>query len=100
MRERIDIAGSVHLNRTLIGVPNSLPPNVAVLDVRRRGKPAPAASEQRLVIGLDVAVEAPQEFLVQGRGLDAEMGGDLHVSGTVDTPVVSGSLALLRGNFS
>jgi len=99
-RTRLDVAGSVHLNRTLIGVPNSLPPDVVVLDVRRRGKPAPAARERQLVIGLDVAVAAPQEFLVQGRGLDAEMGGDLHVGGTVDTPVVSGSLALLRGNFS
>jgi translocation and assembly module TamB len=99
-RARLDIAGSVHLNRTLIGVPNSLPPNVAVLDVRRRGKPAPAAPERQLIIGLDVAVEAPQEFLVQGRGLDAEMGGDLHLSGTVDAPLVSGSLGLLRGNFS
>jgi translocation and assembly module TamB len=99
-RARLDVAGSVHLNRTLIGVPNSLPPDVVVLDVRRRGKPAPAARERQLVIGLDVAVAAPQEFLVQGRGLDAEMGGDLHVGGTVDTPVVSGSLALLRGNFS
>jgi len=99
-RARLDVAGSVHLNRTLIGVPNSLPPDVVVLDVRRRGKPAPAARERQLVIGLDVAVAAPQEFLVQGRGLDAEMGGDLHVGGTVDTPVVSGGLALLRGNFS
>jgi translocation and assembly module TamB len=99
-RARLDVAGSVHLNRTLIGVPNSLPPNVVVLDVRRRGKPAPAARERQLVIGLDVAVAAPQEFLVQGRGLDAEMGGDLHVGGTVDAPLVSGSLALLRGNFS
>ena len=99
-RARLDVAGSVHLNRTLIGVPNSLPPDVVVLDVRRRGKPAPAARERQLVIGLDVAVAAPQEFLVQGRGLDAEMGGDLHVGGTVDTPAVSGSLALLRGNFS
>jgi translocation and assembly module TamB len=95
----LDIAGKVHLNRTLIGIPNSLPPSVAVLDVRRRGKPK-AAPERQLVIGLDVAVEAPQEFLVQGRGLDAEMGGDLHVGGTVDSPLVSGRLGLLRGNFS
>jgi len=95
----LDIAGKVHLNRTLIGIPNSLPPSVAVLDVRRRGKPK-AAPERQLVIGLDVAVEAPQEILVQGRGLDAEMGGDLHVGGTVDSPLVSGRLGLLRGNFS
>jgi translocation and assembly module TamB len=100
MRERIDIAGAVQLNRTLIGIPNSLPPNVAELDVRRRGKAAPVAPAKQLVIGLDVGVQAPQEFLVQGRGLDAEMGGELHVSGTTDTPFVSGGFDLQRGSFS
>jgi translocation and assembly module TamB len=83
----------------LIGIPNSLPPNVAVLDVRRRGKPVPVR-EKQLVIGLDVKVQAPQEFLVQGRGLDAEMSGELHVGGTTDSPLVSGGFDLQRGNFA
>ncbi len=98
-RERLDIAGSVHLNRTLVGIPNGMPPNVEVLDVRRRGaaKPVP---EKPLVIGLDVEVQAPQEILVQGRGLDAEMGGKLHLGGTLDSPAVSGDFGLLRGYFS
>jgi len=99
-RERLDIAGTVHLNRALIGIPNSLPPNVAVLDVRRHGKPAPAAPDRQLVVGLDVTVQAPQEFLVQGRGLDAEMSGDLHLSGTTDSLLVSGGFDLQRGSFA
>ena len=52
------------------------------------------------MIGLDVEVQAPQEILVEGRGLDAEMGGDLHLGGTMDSPLVSGDFDLLRGNFS
>jgi translocation and assembly module TamB len=99
-REHLDIGGTVHLNRTLIGIPNGLPPNVAVLDVRRRGKAAPAPPDKPLIIALDVSVLAPQEILVQGRGLDAEMGGELHISGTTDTPLVSGGFDLQRGNFS
>ena len=98
-RERLDIAGSVHLNRTLVGIPSGLPPNVEVLDVRRRGAAKPVL-EKRLVIGLDVEVLAPQEILVQGRGLDAEMGGKVHLGGTVDSPAVSGDFGLLRGNFN
>jgi translocation and assembly module TamB len=98
-RQRLDIAGTVHLNRTLIGIPNSLPPNVAVLDVRRRGKPVPVR-EKQLVIGLDVTMRAPQEFLVQGRGLDAEMSGELHLGGTTDSPLVSGGFDLQRGSFA
>jgi translocation and assembly module TamB len=99
-RERLDISGSVHLNRTLIGIPNGLPPNVAVLDVRRRGIKTAVVPEKPLIIGLDVAVQAPQEILVQGRGLDAEMGGDLQISGTTDSPLVTGGFDLQRGNFS
>jgi translocation and assembly module TamB len=99
-RQRLDITGTVHLNRTLIGIPNSLPPNVAVLEVRRHGQPAPPPREKQLVTGLDVTVQAPQEFLVQGRGLDAEMHGTLHLGGTTDSPLVSGGFDLQRGSFA
>jgi translocation and assembly module TamB len=99
-RERLDVAGTVRLNRTVIGIPNSLPPNVAVLDVRRRGQRAPPVPEKPLVIGLNVSVQAPQEILVQGRGLDAEMGGGLRLGGTTAAPVVSGGFDLHRGSFS
>jgi translocation and assembly module TamB len=99
-RERLDVSGSVHLNRTLIGIPNGLPLNVAVLDVRRRGKTTVAVPEKPLIIGLNVSVQAPQEILVQGRGLDAEMGGDLQISGTADSPIVTGAFELQRGTFS
>ena len=99
-RERLDIVGSVQLNRTLIGIPNSLPPNVAVLDVRRRGQKAAVVADKPLIIGFDVSVKAPREILVKGRGLDAEMGGEMHISGTTNAPVVSGGFDLQRGSFS
>jgi translocation and assembly module TamB len=99
-RERLAVAGKIHVNRAVIGIPDSLPPNVAVLDVRRRGQVVQAAGKQ-LVIDLDISINAPREVLVQGRGLDAELGGDdLHIGGTADTPVISGRLLLQRGTFS
>jgi translocation and assembly module TamB len=99
-RERLDVAGSLTLHRTLIGIPNSLPPDVVVLDVRRRGEKAAVVRQRPLVIGLDIAVKAPREILVKGRGLDAEMGGDLQVRGTTKEPAVSGGFDLQRGTFS
>lgn len=99
-RERLDVAGSMHLNRTLIGIPNGLPLNVAVLDVRRRGTKVPPVREKPLVIGLNVAIQAPDEVLVQGRGLDARMRGDLQIGGTTDSPFVTGGFNLERGTFS
>ncbi|MDB6083713.1 MAG: hypothetical protein JWN43_1594, partial [Gammaproteobacteria bacterium] len=100
LRERIDLGGTIHVNRANIGIPNTLPPDVAVLDVRRRGASAPAAAGKQLVIGVDVTVSAPQQILVQGRGLDAEMGGEIKVAGTSAELQSSGEFDLLRGSFT
>ncbi len=98
---RIEIGGSVHVNRAVIGIPNAMPPSVAVLDVRRRGETAPAGAARRpLVFGLSLDVVAPRQILVRGRGLDAELGGRLQLSGTTDNPTVSGGFELQRGNFT
>ncbi len=99
-RARLDIVGTVTSDRTVIGIPNSLPPEVAILDVRRRGQPVVVAQERQLIIGLDVAIVAPQQILVQGRGLDAELGGEIHLSGTTAAPEVSGNFDLQRGDFA
>lgn len=100
LRERLQVSGSIDLHRTVIGVPNSMPPQVAVLDVRRQGQAAPPPPERKLVIALDLRLHAPREILVQGRGLNAELGGDLHVTGTSDEPRVSGGFELIRGTFA
>jgi translocation and assembly module TamB len=71
-----------------------------VLDVRRRDKKTLVVPEKPLIIGLNVAVQAPDQILVQGRGLDARMHGDLQISGTTDSPLVSGGFDLERGTFS
>ena len=99
-RERLDVAGIMNLNKTLIGIPNGLPLNVAVLDVRRRGKQAVVVRDKPLIIGLNVAVHAPQDIQVEGRGLQARMHGDLQVGGTTESPLVSGGFDLDRGTFS
>jgi translocation and assembly module TamB len=45
-------------------------------------------------------LDAPQEVLVRGRGLDVELGGTIHIRGTAAQPQPSGSLALRRGTLS
>ena len=99
-RERLDVSGTIHVNRATIDIPNSLPPDVAVLDVRRRGRAAPTPNDKQLVIGLDIALNAPQQIIVEGRGLNAELGGDIHLSGTTDAPIASGGFDLQRGSFT
>jgi translocation and assembly module TamB len=98
--KRLDVAGTIHVDRATIGIPDSLPPDVAVLDVRRRGQSAPPTNGNKLVVGFDVAIQAPQQILVQGRGLDAELGGEIKLSGTSDDPLASGGFDLQRGSFT
>ena len=100
LRERISVSGRINLNRTVIGIPNALPPDVAVLEVRRPGQAPPPPPEHKLVVDLDLSLHAPREILVQGRGLNAELGGDLHIGGTTDIPRVSGGFELIRGTFA
>ena len=99
-RERIEVKGSIYINRATIGIPSALPPNVAVLNVRHRGKVVVDTVNKPLVVALDVAVDAPRQILVQGRGLDAELGGKLRLGGTTETLRVAGGFDLQRGSFS
>ena len=48
---------------------------------------------------LDVVVSAPSRIFVRGRGLDAELGGEIAVRGTTAAPVVVGGFELLRGRL-
>ena len=99
LREHIDVSGTIDLKRTVIGIPNGLPPDVAVLDVRRPGQTRPAP-ESKLLIALDINLNAPRDLLVQGRGLNAELGGDVHLGGSTDELLASGSFDLVRGTFA
>ena len=99
---RLDVGGTLTIDGAQINVPNGLPPSVARLDVIRPGQkpPAPAsAAAPGLLIGLDLAVEAPGQIFVRGHGLDAELGGMLHVGGTSAAPLVSGAFDMRRGTF-
>lgn len=102
MRKRLDLTGTVHVNRASISIPNGFPPSVATLNVIRPGqKPQPvAAAAPRLVIALGLTLDAPAAIFVQGRGLDAQLGGQLKVSGTSDSPQINGGFSMIRGTFS
>ena len=62
---------------------------------RRRGKVAPPFDAT-----LDVAVNAPNRIFVRGRGIDAELGGALRLTGSSRDPVATGDFELRRGRLS
>jgi translocation and assembly module TamB len=73
---------------------------VAVLDVRRPGQQVAPERSSSIPINLNFAVDAPRAVFVRGRGLNAEVGGALHVGGTSDEPNISGGFDLRSGTIN
>ncbi len=96
-------AGKIGVRQADINVPNTFPPSVAVLNVRRPGwrppPPAPAGAPAAIV-RLDLTVDAPSGIFVRGHGLDSELGGTLTVGGTSAAPQISGGFDMRRGDIS
>ncbi len=97
----VDLAGDVRIDQGEVNLPESLPRNVAVLDVRRKGQShAPPAKSNAPVIGLNLTLTSPGRLFVRGRGLEAEVSGRLTVAGTNEMPDVRGGFTMRRGEFS
>ncbi|WP_054207712.1 translocation/assembly module TamB domain-containing protein [Bosea vaviloviae] len=61
----------------------------------RGGRPAPVFDAV-----LALTVSAPNRVFVRGRGIDAELGGELRVAGTLAAPALNGGFELRRGRLS
>ena len=73
---------------------------VAVQPAPRRAPPKAPPPPDATPIKLALDVRAPQAIFVRGRGLDAEMSGQLTVSGSPSAPAVIGGFTMRRGTFS
>ncbi|MCB2127748.1 MAG: translocation/assembly module TamB domain-containing protein [Rhodobacteraceae bacterium] len=49
--------------------------------------------------GLDIRLNAPGRLFVRGRGLDAELGGAIRITGTTDNATPVGQFRLIRGRL-
>lgn len=110
----IEVAGPVTIDRAEISVGGGQTASFPTLDVREINKPgAPVAATSTArrppkappppdatPIKLALDVRAPQAIFVRGRGLDAEMSGQLTVSGSPSAPAVIGGFTMRRGTFS
>lgn len=116
------ITGRVELTSVDVTVPDRLPATVQPLPgIRRINTPADlqarlnARADRRTKIAaigrrgktpppfdaaLDVTVSAPNRIFVRGRGIDAELGGDLRLTGSSRDPVATGAFDMRRGRLS
>jgi len=106
------LSGTVDLERTVITVPNQLPTSLAELNVQHRNAP-PAVIAQDIALNppsaggtgsgallLDVTINSNNQIFVTGRGLDAELGGSLRLTGSTASPQALGEFTLRRGRLS
>lgn len=74
-----------------------------VRETRRRagllGDSPGAVAAQGRPFGLDIVISAPNRLFIRGRGLDAELGGQLRLTGTSANVVPTGAFNLIRGRL-
>ncbi|WP_374653597.1 translocation/assembly module TamB domain-containing protein [Dongia sp.] len=108
LAQKVTLTGGIKLLKAEIRIPDNLPPTVQEIEtievnvpparaaqIEAANKPAP----RTLGIALDIAVAVPQQMAIRGRGLDAELGGDLKITGTADQPIVDGVMKMRRGTL-
>lgn len=116
------ISGRIELGQTELRVPSAgfggfadiepirhiAPPADVIVTRRRAGLDGAADSGQGGSItagpdrafGLSIQVDAPNRIFVRGRGLDAELGGSVQLTGTTSNVIPIGSFSLIRGRLS
>ncbi|MDG4894140.1 translocation/assembly module TamB domain-containing protein [Mesorhizobium sp. WSM4976] len=108
------IAGTISLARTVITVPERLPGSLSALDVKHKNAPASVRAQDKALrpatssgsskggsgLTLDVTVNAPNQIFIQGRGVDAELGGSLKLTGPASSPQAVGTFTLQRGRLT
>jgi len=61
------------------------------------GLAGPPATPPTVAAKLDLTLSAPQQVFIRGRGVDAEMGGEIRLTGTARNVIPIGMLELIRG---
>lgn len=116
LARRPRISGRMAFDSIDVRVPDRIPASSRPLDNTRHIDPTPAARQRLALIAkqkarqakkkarqpafnadLNVAISAPSRIFVRGHGIDAELGGDLMVTGDLTAPSTHGSFHLRRG---
>lgn len=117
LAQRPRVEGRVDIASLDVAVPDRLPASLRPVDgirhVNAKGVAATRLAAQRKTQArgggrpvpafdatLAVTVSAPNRVFIRGRGIDAELGGELRVGGMLSAPVLDGGFDLRRGRFS
>ncbi|MCF8476215.1 MAG: translocation/assembly module TamB domain-containing protein, partial [Pseudolabrys sp.] len=109
------ISGTIDVVSLDVTDPEQLPATLRPIDGTVHVSPPPAAAARLAAQArakalarrtpafdamLDLTISAPNRVFVRGRGIDAELGGDLRLRGRLSNPETIGAFELRRGRFS
>ncbi len=95
----LSAGGTIRLARAEIRIPDRLPASLPTLTLRKDRATAPPPSPP-WPIALDITLTAPGQVFLRGRGIDAELGGRVHLGGTAADPRPEGGFTLRRGQVA
>jgi translocation and assembly module TamB len=112
------LGGNLSLSETEVRMPASgFSSSAALLDIRHLREPGDVRETRRKAgllagggaqsgaggsarpIALDLTISAPSKVFIRGRGIDAELGGELRLLGTTADVQPSGAFRLIRGRM-
>jgi translocation and assembly module TamB len=108
------IAGQIFVERAELSAPENLGGGPAAIDVIHRAPPprvratleraratdgTPVPVARPAVARLDIQINAPNRIFVRGRGLDAELGGSVRITGPITSVQPVGGFELIRGRL-
>ncbi len=104
------LGGRITLSEAAITVPAKLPTSLTEIEIRHRNPPPEVVRQVRELapeqasgtsspLALDLQISAPSGIFVRGRGIDAELGGELAITGTAAAPQVAGGFEMRRGRI-
>jgi len=105
------LTGNLRINKASITIPEKLPASLSEINIKHKNASAAvnaqfkdqkpeAPRSKSTTLGIDLQLEAPSQIFVRGRGIDAELGGNISVRGTASEPVVSGGFTMRRGRLT
>ncbi|MBN9456458.1 MAG: translocation/assembly module TamB domain-containing protein [Bosea sp.] len=119
LAQRPRIGGRIDVDSLEVSVPDRLPASLRPVDgikhVHAKGTAAARLAAARKArqararkgragpafdAALALTVSAPNRVFIRGRGIDAELGGEIRVGGTLAAPALDGGFELRRGRLN
>jgi len=100
LQQDLVLKGAITVPRAEITLPQSFPPEVRTLNVRHRGQSPPPPDKQAAALKLDLTIRATGPVILRGRGIDADLGGNLEIGGLARAPRIGGGFEMKRGTLT